>query len=562
MSLQGDSRKLNIPILGKANYSQWAFRCREHLESRNVWYLIDDSEATSSQKTRLALLATFKTTPLEKLPADQLLAYHAARDKVLEDSAIARAFIGEYLDSTNGQHIQDIRDPQERWFHLAKIHQGTESGSKLMHLQALLTTDGFVSVEAQLSHIQETARSLSAICQPTEESKTAPHILVSELAAVSLLWNLGSDFDVFVTSVMNTLGKVPLHLDDIVPKLLQEHLRINSAKGFESAKSAKLQQTSRPHCDHCRKPGHSTERCFKLHPELAPATWKHSAKVVTNTDQSPIYPLALTLSEGAYSCRQPAQSSPSMFLLDSGCTTHMSNSTKTMRNIKHCKAMVSTANGEMVASHIGDLHVGSLVLRDTLYCPSLTENLISVSKLADEGLKVEFDSHGWQATDHNGIAKIAGDRQRNLYILTDHQAIKDMAAVATTDQDMAHALSWHERLGHLSITSMHSLSALGINPSIKQIFCRHCEIGKLSRAPFPKGTASRASRIGELIHTDVCGPLQASNSGYRYFVTFIDDYSRMTFTYLMRDKSQVLTNLKHFVPRVENVTGRTIGRLR
>ena len=170
-----------------------------------MWYLIHDSEATSSQKTRLAPLESSKSTPLDKLPADQLLAYHAARDKVLEDSAIARAFIGEYLDSTNGQHIQDIRDPQERWLHLAKIHQGTESGSKLMHLQALLTTDVFVSVEAQLSHIQVTARSLSAICQPTEESKTAPHIQVSELAAVSLLWNVGPDFDVFVTSVMNTL---------------------------------------------------------------------------------------------------------------------------------------------------------------------------------------------------------------------------------------------------------------------------------------------------------------------------------------------------------------------
>lgn len=42
------------------------------------------------------------------------------------------------------------------------------------------------------------------------ESQATPHILVSELAAVSFLCNLGPDSDVFVTSVMNTLGSTPL----------------------------------------------------------------------------------------------------------------------------------------------------------------------------------------------------------------------------------------------------------------------------------------------------------------------------------------------------------------
>jgi transposase InsO family protein len=557
MSLFSEHQKSRIPILGKATYTQWAFRCREYLESRNVWYIIDAKEATSKQLQRLSLYKA--PAPTE---AAALAQYDDARDKIIEDSAVARAFIGEFVDDTNSQHIQDIRDPKERWLKLAQVHQGQESGSKLLHLQSLLSPQDFGSIEEHLAHIQETSRNLSAICQPTKESQATPHIPVSELAAVSLLWNLGPDFEVFVTSVMNSLGSSPLQLDDIVPKLLQEHLRLNATKNLETAKAAKTVQSGRPKCQHCGKLGHTSERCFKLHPELAPPEWKHSAKVVTNTTTPPIYPDDFNLSEQAHSCRLSTVSSSPRFLVDSGCTAHMSNSMATMQNIKERKSIISTANGRMDSSHIGDLPIGPLLLHDTLYCPSLTENLISVSKLTDGGLSISFDSVGWRATDPTGVVQLEGGRQGNLYVINESTAIKAKSAVNEDNPAMSHVLSWHERLGHLSLSSMKLLPDLSISPSIKQLFCPHCEIGKASKSPFPQGVGTRAGRVGELIHTDVCGPLPATNSGYRYFVTFIDDYSRMTFVYLMQNKSQVLLNIKHLIPRIENVTGRPVSRIR
>lgn len=164
MSLSSEHQKSHIPILGKATYTQWAFRCREYLESRNVCYVIDTTDATSKQLHRLALFQG-------KAPIDAAARaiYDEARDKIIEDSAIARAFIREFVDDTNSQHRRmSVRahvsikanvssqnnsyirsdvlykpfttayysyrsllqvKKKERFLKLAKIHQGQESKS-------------------------------------------------------------------------------------------------------------------------------------------------------------------------------------------------------------------------------------------------------------------------------------------------------------------------------------------------------------------------------------------------------------------------------------------------
>ena len=59
----------------------------------------------------------------------------------------------------------------------------------------------------------------------------------------------------------------------------------------------------------------------------------------------------------------------------------------------------------------------------------------------------------------------------------------------------------------------------------------------------------------ELIHSDVCGPLKVrTHSGALYFVTFIDDYSRKVWAFLLKTKDQVLEVFKHFQAMVERET--------
>jgi hypothetical protein len=60
-------------------------------------------------------------------------------------------------------------------------------------------------------------------------------------------------------------------------------------------------------------------------------------------------------------------------------------------------------------------------------------------------------------------------------------------------------------------------------------FYEGCVISKHPRSSFLKVAEYRAKKLLELVHTDIYGPIKPSSIGeYRYFITFIDDFSRKT----------------------------------
>ncbi|RVX18428.1 Retrovirus-related Pol polyprotein from transposon TNT 1-94 [Vitis vinifera] len=67
----------------------------------------------------------------------------------------------------------------------------------------------------------------------------------------------------------------------------------------------------------------------------------------------------------------------------------------------------------------------------------------------------------------------------------------------------------------------------------------------------------------EIIHTDVCGPLNVkARGGYEYFVTFIDDYSRYGYVYLIQRKFEAFEKFKEFRAEVEKQLSKSIKTLR
>jgi hypothetical protein len=90
---------------------------------------------------------------------------------------------------------------------------------------------------------------------------------------------------------------------------------------------------------------------------------------------------------------------------------------------------------------------------------------------------------------------------------------------------------------------------------IPATLCSNCEFGKLSRIPLKTGR-NRATRIGELTHSDVWGPIaNTSIRGARYFVTFKDDYSGYTTVYLMKRKNEVPALFRLYHALLLNETG-------
>jgi transposase InsO family protein len=93
--------------------------------------------------------------------------------------------------------------------------------------------------------------------------------------------------------------------------------------------------------------------------------------------------------------------------------------------------------------------------------------------------------------------------------------------------------------------------------------CEDCLTGKQHRETIPKQANWRANQKLELIHSDVCGPINPqSNGGNRYFITFTDDFSRKTWVYFLQDKSSVFEVFKRFKMLVENESGCLIQCLR
>ncbi|XP_073025153.1 uncharacterized protein [Primulina eburnea] len=78
---------------------------------------------------------------------------------------------------------------------------------------------------------------------------------------------------------------------------------------------------------------------------------------------------------------------------------------------------------------------------------------------------------------------------------------------------------------------------------------------------FAKGERARTPLHN--IYSDVCGPLNVkARGGYEYFITFIDDYSRYGYAYLMQRKFETFEKFKQFRAEVENQLGKSIKTLR
>jgi transposase InsO family protein len=124
---------------------------------------------------------------------------------------------------------------------------------------------------------------------------------------------------------------------------------------------------------------------------------------------------------------------------------------------------------------------------------------------------------------------------------------------------------WHQCLSHMSEKWLKVLVDRKSLPSLKFMnlnFCKYCVFGKKCRQKFKAGR-NISKGILDYIHLDVLGPSPiVSLGGLSYFVTFLDDYSRKVWVYLLKRKVDVFNTFKQFRALVEKSTDRSIKCLR
>ncbi|KAL0454597.1 UNVERIFIED_CONTAM: hypothetical protein Slati_0798900 [Sesamum latifolium] len=109
---------------------------------------------------------------------------------------------------------------------------------------------------------------------------------------------------------------------------------------------------------------------------------------------------------------------------------------------------------------------------------------------------------------------------------------------------------WHKRLGHASSKVLSHIPVLSFKNSNQEHVCSICPLAKQTRLSFPVSTSHSKSAF-DLLHIDIWGPYkQPSLSGCHYVLTVVDDYSRVTWTFLLQHKSQTLKTMMFFFTQI------------
>ena len=109
-------------------------------------------------------------------------------------------------------------------------------------------------------------------------------------------------------------------------------------------------------------------------------------------------------------------------------------------------------------------------------------------------------------------------------------------------------LQWHRRLGHPGITKLcQALPWI----SVSSFQCESCQLGKHFCATYTRLGSIPSQSSFELIHCDVWGPsLTTSIFGFHYYIVFVDDYSHVSWAYLLKDCTDVLPFVLRFLQEI------------
>jgi transposase InsO family protein len=280
-------------------------------------------------------------------------------------------------------------------------------------------------------------------------------------------------------------------------------------------------------------------------------------------------------------------SSSTAWLADSGASHHVCSDRAMFSNLheSRVKSVLTAKHGVAFVKGQGDvqlrvcLHGSSEVVAvcDVLYVPDFVANLLSVGKLADQGMPVAFvrdqcvlgplEAPSAFAFRRNGLFCLSAESARNGQASDEGCG----AVFATTVACPERAMLWHRRFGHLGFANLGVLQRHGLVRGLdvpQDVFAKFvaldCAVCQQTRPRQPrKSSDSKSTHVLQFVHSDVCGPMEVpSLGGARYLVTVLDDFSKLSVVKCIAAKRDVLTVLPAMIQLLETESGRQVQRLR
>ena len=218
---------------------------------------------------------------------------------------------------------------------------------------------------------------------------------------------------------------------------------------------------------------------------------------------------------------------------------------------------------------VGDL---SSSLNEVFVSPDLSTNLISVVQLVDNNFNVHFSRSGCVVQDQVSGQMIAkGPKVERLFPLhvSPSTFIHSFPLLSFACNVVGYENKiWHRFLGHPNSDILSTLFNYGLlgNKACSSIDlsfdCTSCKLGNSKVLPFPHH-ASRVSQCFKLIHSDVWGIAPVvSHAHYKYFVTFLVDFSLFTWVYFLWARGEVFSVFQCFLALLETQFSTSIKVLR
>lgn len=540
----------NIEKLDEANYDSWSFTMKAVLVHQECWDVVSGSS---------------------KKPEKDNESWVKKDEKALATIILS-------VTARQISYIKACKTSAEAWNTLKDVHRPKGPVRKVTLFKQLL---GMRMGEGEC--VQQHVCKFAAISDKLAETGIE---LQEELFVIMLLASLPKSFENFVVA-LETRDELP-SLSALKIKLAEEGERrkANGSSDVVAAENAFVSHSKKEHprkfyrnnnkesprkfhtgsnnnnngrsnknvhnnnkngkCYSCGRQGHFAAQCNNNKGKMSANAHTQSFSVLASTNEN----------------NNNNVLNSSVWCVDSGATTHLCcDRGMFTKFIDHHEEINLAGENKITARGKGSVFLEecNVMLNNVLYVPELQCNFISVGRVANKAA-VKFNGKGARVIDAKGKTVLYAKRVGDLFLYT---TSKKKSFFMNSNE----ALKWHYRYGHLNLNSLKKLvdeklvHGMKVNFP-KEINCKVCMKSKCTAKPFTQ-SESRATDLLELVHTDLCGPInKQSIVGSRYLLTFIDDMSRYVFVYFLKSKDETFEKFKEFKEMVERQTGRKIKCLR
>lgn len=522
--------KVFFDKLNGENYFTWKYRMEHFLKKEKLWKVISTTAPTATNNNM-----------------DQMSDWN-------ENDEQALAWLICLIDDSQLCYVRNKKTAAEAWQALKNQYEKATLTNKVTVMRRICgkrLNEG-ENVEQHIAEITDLFQKLVDLGDEIRDGWKVSMLFTS----------LPTSYDPLITA-LESRAEEDITFSMAQQKLVAEYKRRCEKDGTNTMDSALRTTNSSKggrdiECFFCKTKGHIKKDCVKYQGWLKRKEESNGNQQKdeqkANTVQQPRDEFLFAISTGG----------DADWIIDSGATCHVTCDRNSFITMNAANNDLTVANGEKIrvegkgTCHIDFINaagkVSSAKIDDVLYAPTIKGNLLSVKKLTSKGFTVNFIKNGCEIKQDNSQVAVADDSS-GLYKL--RQPNKAYGIVNEHKRGCIHNL--HRILGHRDPAAIREMCSKGLVDGIQLEECgikQQCEVclkAKLTRLPFPKKSLSKSDRALDLIHTDVCGPMQTiSPSGKRYILTLIDDFSRFTMIYLLREKSEVEGKLTEYVALVKN----------